>query len=102
MGKPRIHIFVCASFRVSGEPQGVCYKKGSHALLPYLESELADRDMNDVIVSSTGCLKVCDRGPIMVIYPENTWYGKIETQDDIDAVLDALEDGKIAEDYVLT
>lgn len=102
MEKPGVHIFVCASFRVSGEPQGVCHKKGSHGLLPYLESELADRDMDNVVVSSTGCLKACDRGPVLVIYPQNIWYGKVETQDDIDAILDALEEDRVAEDYVLS
>jgi (2Fe-2S) ferredoxin len=102
MEKPTKHILVCASFRAGGEPQGVCHKKGSMALLPYLESELADRDLEGVTVSMTGCLKACDRGPIMVIYPENIWYGKVETQEDVDNILDALEAGKEAEDYVLT
>lgn len=102
MEKPKKHILVCGSFRVSGEPQGVCHKKGSLGLLPYLESELADRDMDDVVVSSTGCLKACDRGPILVVYPENTWYGKVESQEDIDAILDALEENREAEDYLLT
>lgn len=102
MKKPRIHIFVCASFRVSGEPQGICHKKGSHALLPYLEGELADRDMDDVMVSSTGCLKACERGPIMVIYPDNIWYGKITSEADVDKVLDAMENNTIAEEYILT
>ncbi len=101
MKKPEHHIFVCASFRMSGEPQGVCYKKGSVNLMQYLESELADRGMSGVSVSSTGCLKVCDRGPAMVIYPENWWYGKVESESDIDAIIDALEEGKAAEKYII-
>jgi (2Fe-2S) ferredoxin len=101
MEKPKHHIFVCASFRFSGEPQGICHKKGSTDLIGYMEQELADRDMTDVVVSSTGCLKVCDRGPAMVIYPAGTWYGNVEGEDAIDAILDALEDGEVAEDYVI-
>jgi len=38
---------------------------------------------------------------VMVIYPDNTWYGNVENEDAIDAILDAMEDGGIAEDYVL-
>jgi len=57
MTKPNTHILVCASFRASGSPQGVCAKKGSQDLLAYLETELADRGMNDVAVAATGCLK---------------------------------------------
>ncbi|MBN2738367.1 MAG: (2Fe-2S) ferredoxin domain-containing protein [Spirochaetales bacterium] len=102
MQKPEKHILICASFRASGEPQGICHKKGSVNLVPYLESELMDRGLDDIFVSMTGCLKVCDRGPAMVIYPDNTWYGGVETEEDVDAILDALEKGEIADEYVLT
>ena len=102
MEKPDKHIFVCASFRASGEPQGVCHKKDSTEFLPYLENELADRGLAGVSVSSTGCLKACYRGPVMVIYPENIWYGGVENEEIIDEILDALEEGSVAEDYILT
>jgi len=101
MQKPKHHIFVCASFRASGEPQGVCHKKESIGLLQYMESELSDRGMTGVSVSSTGCLKVCDRGPAMVVYPENWWYGKVENESAVDEILDALEEGVTAEKYLL-
>lgn len=102
MTKPNKHILVCGSFRASGAPQGVCHKKGAHGLLGYLETELSDRGMSDVSVTLTGCLKACDRGPIMVVYPENVWYGGIEGEEQIDAVLDALESDSVAAAYVLT
>ncbi len=101
MQKPKSHIFVCASFRVSGEPQGVCNKKGSIGLLQYLQEGLSDRNMDDVVVSMTGCLKVCDRGPAMVVYPEGYWYGKVESEDAIDKILDALAEGKAVEEYLI-
>jgi (2Fe-2S) ferredoxin len=102
MEKPEHHILVCASFRVSGERQGICHKKGSADFLSYIENEILDRGLDDVVVSSTGCLKACDRGPVMVIHPENYWYGHVESEDAIDEILDALEDGGVAEDYLLT
>ena len=101
MQKPKHHIFVCGSFRANGGPQGVCSKKNSLQLLQYLEQELADRGLADVIVSSTGCLKVCDRGPAMVIYPENWWYGGIESESMLDEIIDALEEGRPADNCVL-
>jgi len=102
MEKPKHHILVCASFRPSGEPKGTCNKKGSVNFLPYLEEEILDRGMGNVIVSSTSCFKMCDYGPVMVVYPENYWYGNVESEDVIDEILDALEDGKAAEEYLLT
>jgi (2Fe-2S) ferredoxin len=101
MQKPAKHILVCASFRSAGAPQGACHKKNAMDLLQYLQEGLNDRGMTDVLVSTTGCLKVCDRGPAMIVYPEGTWYGNI-TQDAIDTILDAMADGKTADQYVLT
>ncbi|HEY3277608.1 MAG TPA: (2Fe-2S) ferredoxin domain-containing protein [Syntrophorhabdaceae bacterium] len=102
MKKAKHHIFVCGSFRANGTPQGVCSKKESMQLLQYLEQELSDRGLSDVLVSGTGCLKVCDRGPAMVVYPENWWYGGVEGTSEIDDILDALEEGRPAEKYILT
>lgn len=101
MKKPAHHIFVCGSFRVSGEPQGVCNKKGSMGLMQYLQTEIGDRGMGDVVVSSTGCLKVCDRGPALIVYPENWWYGHIENEEVIDAVLDSIESGTPDQNFII-
>ena len=95
MNKPKYHIFVCNSFRLTGEPQGICNKKGAPGLLQYLEEEIIDRGI-DAMVSSTGCLKQCEKGPVMLIYPDNYWYGEV-TEEIVDEILDALEEGRIAE-----
>lgn len=101
MDKPKHHILVCASFRPNGEPKGKCHRKNSINYLAYIENELIDRGMEGVIVSSTCCLKYCDDGPVMVVYPQNTWYGHVDSEDAIDEILDAIEDGEIAQDYAL-
>jgi len=102
MKAPKHHILVCASFRAAGAPQGVCHKKGSLGLLPYLEGELADRGLAGVTVTATGCLNVCDRGPILVVQPENLWYGGIDSEGAIDEVLDGLEAGTPASGRLLS
>jgi len=100
MRTPTYHIFVCASFRISGEPQGVCHKKSGATLMQYIEEEILDRGL-DAMISSTGCLKACEKGPILVVYPQNYWFGGVDSKDVIDEILDALEDGKPAEAYLL-
>lgn len=97
MQKPQFHIMVCNSFRLNGDPQGVCNKKGAPSLLQYLENEIIDRGL-DAQVSSTGCLKVCDRGPAMVVYPQGVWYGKVD-ESALDKILDALENDEEVEEY---
>jgi (2Fe-2S) ferredoxin len=99
MNKPDYHFFICNSFRVSGEPQGVCNRKGAVDLLQHLEEELGDRDL-DAMVSSCGCLKACDRGPVMVVYPAGDWYGELD-EDKIDEILDALEEGSRCDQYLI-
>ncbi len=91
MEKPDYHFIVCNSFRMTGDPQGICNKKGAPDLLQFLENEILDRGINGM-VTSAGCLKVCDRGPAMVVYPQARWYGAV-TEDRLDEILDAIEDG---------
>jgi len=100
MKKPACHILVCNSYRISGEAQGACNKKNAPGLIQYMMEEAADRGL-DVVVSSTGCLNLCAQGPVMVIHPENTWYGGITEESQMDDILDALESGEVAEQYVI-
>jgi (2Fe-2S) ferredoxin len=102
MEKPKHHIFVCCSFRVGGDPKGKCIKQDSSELIGYLESELPDRGLSDVLVTSAGCMKMCDHSPVMVVYPEGWWYAGVESEDAVDEILDALEDGRPASKYLLT
>jgi (2Fe-2S) ferredoxin len=100
MDKPACHIFVCASFRADGESKGVCNKKGAVGLLPYIENEILDRGL-DAQISSTGCMKACDYGPVMVIYPQGLWYGKVENEAVVDDILDAIEAGDVAQRHLI-
>jgi len=100
MQKPDHHIFVCASFRGT-EAKGKCIKKDSLQLIPYLEEQVVDRGLN-AMVSSTGCLKLCEEGPVVVVYPQAYWYRGITSEEAVDEILDALENGGPAEKYLLT
>jgi (2Fe-2S) ferredoxin len=99
MQKPEHHFFVCASFRVGGEPQGMCSNKKACDLLGYLENEIIDRGL-DAMVTSTGCLNMCEQGPVMITYPGGQWFGGVD-EEKLDAILDAIEDGESTEAYEL-
>ncbi len=101
MKKPTYHILVCNSFRLAGDAQGACNKKGASGFIQYLTEECADRGL-DVAVSSTGCLNVCAQGPVIVVHPNNFWYGGVESADVIDEILDALEEGEACEKYLIS
>ena len=101
MKKPDYHILVCNSFRVAGDAQGACNKKGAAGLLQYISEESADRGL-DVTVTFTGCLNVCEKGPVVVVHPLNHWYGNVGSEEAIDEILDALENGEAATNYLIS
>ena len=100
MEKPDYTILVCGSFRAGGDSQGVCHKKGSLALLPYLEEELASRGLS-AAVGGTTCLKLCDRGPALVVQLQNWWFGGVDSEEAVDEILDGLAEGRPSETYLL-
>jgi (2Fe-2S) ferredoxin len=96
MAIPKRQILLCQSFRAAGDKKGICHKQ-SDGFLQYIEEEVIDRGL-DCLVSATTCLKQCEKGPIMVIQPENWWFGGVNSEEVVDAILDGLEEGEPAAD----
>ena len=50
-----------------------------------------------VRINKSGCLDRCEEGPVVVIYPQGTWYTYVD-ETDIDEIIDShLVEGKIVE-----
>ncbi len=101
MKKPTFQILVCNSYRISGTAQGACNKKNAPQMIQYFTEEAADRGL-DVAVTSTACMNLCAQGPIVVIQPQNVWYGGVESEEAMDEILDSLENNEVAEKYVIS
>ncbi len=100
MKKPDKVILVCCSFRQGNDAKGKCQKKGGPGLLPLLEEGLQDRGLENVLITSTGCLTACDDGPVMAVFPEGYWYGSVD-ENRLEEILDSLQVGEPVEDYLL-
>jgi (2Fe-2S) ferredoxin len=100
MAIPERQIILCQSFRVAGDKKGICHKQ-TDGFLQYIEEEVLDRGL-DCLISATTCLKQCDSGPIMVIQPENWWFKGVDSEEAIDTILDGLEDGAPAAEYLVS
>jgi (2Fe-2S) ferredoxin len=98
--KPGFHILVCTSSRIAGEPNGTCMRREAAGLVQYFEEECADRGI-DALVTNTGCLKVCEKGPIVVVYPAGDWYGNVD-EEAADAIMDALEEHGQAAEFLIS
>lgn len=96
MIKPKRHIFVCTSSRMNGQSKGFCQSKAGVELVENFLEEIRDRDLGgDVFVSNTGCFSLCEKGPIVVVYPDNVWYGSV-TSGDVEEIMDEhIEGGNV-------
>jgi (2Fe-2S) ferredoxin len=100
MPTPAHHLVVCGSFRANGAPAGACAKKQSLALVQHLQEEVDSRGLSGVLVSMTGCLNCCVNGPVVIDYPSGHWYKGV-TEEAADAILDAIENDEVAEEFLL-
>lgn len=97
MNKPKYHIFVCTSSRINGQQKGFCHSKDAIGIMESFMEEIQDRGLGgEVFVTNTGCFGVCEKGPIVVVYPNNIWYGSV-TPDDVEEIMDKLEEGQVVE-----
>jgi (2Fe-2S) ferredoxin len=70
---PRVqrHIFLCAE---QTKPKCCTYESGAEAWA-YLKRRLAELNLLvHVYRTKANCLRVCEQGPIVVVYPEGVWY----------------------------
>ena len=89
----RFHFFVCTQQK----PEGVrsCPANGSFAVLDALERETQARGIShDVQITTSGCMGLCDEGPVMVVYPAGVWYRRVQPADVFEIVDRHLRDGK--------
>lgn len=102
MKKPEKHIFVCTSSRMTGQQKGYCQSKDGVEIVRTFIEEIEERGLGDkVMVSNTGCFSICAKGPIVLVYPDNVWYGSV-TPGDVEEIMDEhIEGGKVVERLVI-
>ena len=67
----RRHIFLCCD---QTKPK-CCDKDAGIAAWDYLKRRLAELGVLDrVYRTKANCLRICEQGPIAVVYPEGVWY----------------------------
>lgn len=89
----RSHVLICGG---TG-----CTSSGSAKLHDKLAAELQAKGLEDEIkIVMTGCFGLCALGPIMIVYPEGTFYSMV-TEDDIPEIVEEhLLKGRIVDRLV--
>jgi (2Fe-2S) ferredoxin len=94
MQKPNYHIFVCTSSRANGQQKGFCHGKVSVEVMAKFMEEIEERGIGgEVFLSNTGCFGICEKGPVVVVYPDNVWYGSVTPDDAIEILDQHIEGG---------
>lgn len=98
MKQYRLHVFVCSEGKR-------CAARGSEEIFELMKSRVKDLGLKgEIKVTRAGCMSVCketekegEYSPVMVVYPEGTWYRNVAASD-IDEIIEKhLLGGQIIE-----
>ena len=84
----RSHVLVCGG---TG-----CTSSGSQRIRERLEKEIAANGLSEEVgVVKTGCFGLCALGPIMIVYPEGTFYSMVQEEDIPEIISEHLLKGRV-------
>ena len=91
------HVFFCTNQRAPGE--GCCNDFEASRLRDYVKDKVKalgiSSEQNRIRINSAGCLGRCDDGPVLVVYPEGTWYTYVD-ESDLDEIIEQdLQRGEV-------
>ncbi|MEI6558534.1 MAG: (2Fe-2S) ferredoxin domain-containing protein [Rhodospirillaceae bacterium] len=85
----RAHLFFCTHRRPEDFNRRGCGHFEAEAMAKALKAVVKARGLSkDVRVNLAGCLHRCRHEPVLVIYPEGTWYG-FTSEADLLEILDS-------------
>lgn len=89
----RYHIYVCDHKKPEGTP--CCSARGSAKVIDTLRKEVAAKGLgNEVQITTSGSIGLCERGPNMVVYPEGVWYSGVTPEDVPEIVSEHFQHGR--------
>ena len=96
------HVFFCLNDRENGENS--CAHHGAKDGFDHCKQRVKKAGLagpGRIRVNKAGCMDRCAGGPVMVVYPEATWYTYVD-ESDIDEIVDQhLMTGRVVERLLL-
>ncbi|MFN2352026.1 MAG: FAD-dependent oxidoreductase, partial [Kiritimatiellia bacterium] len=86
----RAQVLLCAG--------GACISSGTESVRDAFQRELGEQQLNEEVgLITTGCMGMCEVGPIVVIYPEGVFYQKVKSEDVAEIVKEHLLKGRVVQ-----
>ncbi len=80
-----------------------CAASGAHAVLDAFRKQLHETGVDRVVdLKATGCHGFCERGPIVVIYPQKIFYQRVKAEDVADIIAQTLVKGEVVQRLLYT
>jgi len=94
----RHHVFFCTNQREDGK--ACCQDHNAQAMRDYAKAQVKALGLagpGGVRINSAGCLDRCGEGPVIVVYPEETWYTYVDREDVDEIVKEHLQHGRVVQ-----
>jgi (2Fe-2S) ferredoxin len=94
----RHHVFFCLNQRSNGE--ACCAQHDAQAAFDHCKARVKAEGLagaGGVRINKAGCLDRCAGGPVLVVYPEATWYTYLDRHDLDEIVERHLKGGEVVE-----